>query len=59
MQEKPRPPPVIHISLWVSIAELRTPAHGRLQLTCTASIPDEVGPGEKYADMKKQTVTGE
>ncbi|XP_030024187.2 uncharacterized protein LOC115443063 [Manduca sexta] len=56
MQEKPRPPPVTPISLWVSIAELRAPAHGRLQLTCTATIPDEVGPGEKYADIKKQTV---
>ncbi|XP_045495281.1 uncharacterized protein LOC123694032 isoform X1 [Colias croceus] len=57
ISEKPRelaPPP---ISLWVSIAELRTPAHGRLQLTCTATIPDEVGPGEKFADIKKQTVT--
>ncbi|XP_069356427.1 uncharacterized protein [Maniola hyperantus] len=57
IREKPRilaPPP---ISLWVSIAELRTPAHGRLQLTCTATIPDEVGPGEKFADIKKQTVT--
>ncbi|XP_045532678.1 uncharacterized protein LOC123720192 [Pieris brassicae] len=55
--EKPRelaPPP---ISLWVSIAELRTPAHGRLQLTCTATIPEEVGPGERFADIKKQTVT--
>ncbi|CAK1549467.1 unnamed protein product [Leptosia nina] len=55
--EKPRelaPPP---ISLWVSIAELRTPAHGRLQLTCTATIPEEVGPGERFADVKKQTVT--
>ncbi|XP_049867894.1 uncharacterized protein LOC126368062 [Pectinophora gossypiella] len=57
MQERPRPPPVTPISLWVSIAELRTPAHGKLQLTCTATIPDEVGPGEKYADVKKQTVT--
>lgn len=50
---------MIPISLWVSIAELKAPAHGRLQLTCTATIPDEVGPGEKFADIKKQTVTGE
>ncbi|KAJ0175707.1 hypothetical protein K1T71_008866 [Dendrolimus kikuchii] len=57
IQEKPRPPPVVPISLWVSIAELHAPAHGRLQLTCTATIPDEVGPGEKFADVKKQTVT--
>ncbi|CAH0714189.1 unnamed protein product, partial [Brenthis ino] len=57
IRERPRellPPP---ISLWVSIAELRTPAHGKLLLTCTATIPDEVGPGEKFADIKKQTVT--
>ncbi|XP_032515387.1 uncharacterized protein LOC116768702 [Danaus plexippus] len=57
IRERPRelaPPP---ISLWVSIAELRTPAHGRLQLTCTSTIPDEVGPGERFADVKKQTVT--
>ncbi|KAJ8730926.1 hypothetical protein PYW08_002339 [Mythimna loreyi] len=57
IQERPRVPPVIPISLWVSIAELKAPAHGRLQLTCTATIPDEVGPGEKFADIKKQTVT--
>ncbi|XP_072939066.1 uncharacterized protein [Epargyreus clarus] len=57
IRERPRLPPVIPISLWVSIAELRTPAHGRLQLTCTSTIPDEVGPGERFADMKKQTVT--
>ncbi|CAB3223838.1 unnamed protein product [Arctia plantaginis] len=56
IQERPRSPPAIPISLWVSIAELKAPAHGRLQLTCTATIPDEVGPGEKYADIKKQTV---
>ncbi|CAH0714251.1 unnamed protein product, partial [Brenthis ino] len=56
IRERPREvlPP---ISLWVSIAELRTPAHGRLRLTCTATIPDKVGPGERYADIKKQTVT--
>ncbi|VVC91584.1 unnamed protein product [Leptidea sinapis] len=57
IKEKPREAVHPPISLWVSIAELRTPAHGRLQLTCTATIPDEVGPGEKFADVKKQTVT--
>ncbi|XP_023947523.2 uncharacterized protein LOC112052609, partial [Bicyclus anynana] len=57
IREKPREPAPPPISLWVSIAELRTPAHGRSQLTCTATIPDEVGPGEKFADIKKQTVT--
>ncbi|KAI8422488.1 hypothetical protein MSG28_006307 [Choristoneura fumiferana] len=57
IRERPRIPPVTPISLWVSVAELRAPAHGRLQLTCTATIPDEVGPGERYADVKKQTVT--
>ncbi|XP_053613008.1 uncharacterized protein LOC128676735 isoform X2 [Plodia interpunctella] len=56
IQERQRTPPVTPVSLWVSIAELRTPAHGRLQLTCTATIPDEVGPGERFADIKKQTV---
>ncbi|CAG5058865.1 unnamed protein product [Parnassius apollo] len=59
IREKPREPQNVPISLWVSIAELRTPAHGRLQLTCTATIPDEVGPGERYADVKKQTVSVE
>ncbi|CAK1601283.1 unnamed protein product [Parnassius mnemosyne] len=59
IREKPREPQNVPISLWVSIAELRTPAHGKLQLTCTATIPDEVGPGEKYADVKKQTVSVE
>ncbi|XP_026500422.2 uncharacterized protein LOC113403955 [Vanessa tameamea] len=57
IRKRPRDPSPPPISLWVSIAELRTPAHGRLQLTCTATIPDEVGPGERYADIKKQTVT--
>ncbi|CAG9785465.1 unnamed protein product [Diatraea saccharalis] len=57
IQERPRVPPVTPISLWVSIAELHAPARGRQQLTCTATIPDEVGPGEKFADVKKQTVT--
>ncbi|XP_026752334.2 uncharacterized protein LOC113512628 isoform X2 [Galleria mellonella] len=57
MQERPRALSAAPISLWVSIAELRAPAHGKLQLTCTASIPDEVGPGERFADLKKQTVT--
>ncbi|RVE52641.1 hypothetical protein evm_002760 [Chilo suppressalis] len=57
IQERPRVPPASPISLWVSIAELHAPARGRQQLTCTATIPDEVGPGEKFADVKKQTVT--
>ncbi|XP_063822436.1 uncharacterized protein LOC135072458 [Ostrinia nubilalis] len=57
IQERPRVPPAIPISLWVSIAELHAPARGRQQLTCTATIPDEVGPGERFADVKKQTVT--
>ncbi|GBP88878.1 hypothetical protein EVAR_63900_1 [Eumeta japonica] len=54
--ERPRPPAPAAIQLWVSIVELRTPAHGRLQLTCIATIPDQVGPGENFADVKKQTV---
>ncbi|XP_061730080.1 uncharacterized protein LOC133534810 [Cydia pomonella] len=57
IRERPRVPPVTPISLWVSVAELRAPAHGRLQLTCTATIPDKIGPDERYADIKKQTVT--
>ncbi|XP_011557592.3 uncharacterized protein LOC105388391 [Plutella xylostella] len=57
LRKKPRPVLPAPIQLWVSVLELRVPAHGRLQLTCTATIPDQVAPHEPYADVKKQTVT--
>lgn len=34
------------------MSELYVPANGRVEITCLATIPAHVGPGEQYADYK-------
>lgn len=42
--------------LSVAVAELEPGSNGRLEITCLATIPAHVGPGEQFADYKTYSV---
>lgn len=45
--------------LVVEVSELHADMHGRLEITCLATIPAHVGPGEQFADYKTYSVKSE
>lgn len=42
--------------LSVAVSELEPGSNGKLEITCLATIPAHVGPGEQYADYKTYSV---
>uniref|UniRef100_A0A336LMT9 CSON008001 protein n=1 Tax=Culicoides sonorensis TaxID=179676 RepID=A0A336LMT9_CULSO len=42
--------------LSVAVSELEPGNNGRLEITCLATIPAHVGPGEQFADYKTYSV---
>lgn len=42
--------------LSVAVSELEPGSNGRLEITCLATIPAHVGPGEQFADYKTYSV---
>ena len=52
--------PIIASSqLVVEVSELHADSNGRLEITCLATIPAHVGPGEQFADYKTYSVKSE
>lgn len=49
-------PMVSSSQLTVEVSELHTALNGRLEITCLATIPAHVGPGEQFADYKTLSV---
>lgn len=45
--------------LSVDMSEVYVPPNGRVEITCLATIPAHVGPGEQYADYKTFSVKSE
>lgn len=45
--------------LVVEVSELHADTNGRLEITCLATIPAHVGPGEQFADYKTYSVKSE
>lgn len=45
--------------LMVEVSELHADMNGRLEITCLATIPAHVGPGEQFADYKTYSVKSE
>lgn len=52
-------PVVASSQLVVEVSELHADANGRLEITCLATIPAHVGPGEQFADYKTYSVKSE
>ena len=42
--------------LSIEVSELHAGINGRLEITCLATIPAHVGPGEQFADYKTYSV---
>lgn len=42
--------------LSIEVSELHASTNGRLEITCLATIPAHVGPGEQFADYKTYSV---
>lgn len=52
--------PIVSSSqLIVEVSELHADLNGRLEITCLATIPAHVGPGEQFADYKTYSVKSE
>lgn len=45
--------------LVVQVSELHADINNRLEITCLATIPAHVGPGEQFADYKTYSVKSE
>lgn len=45
--------------LSIEVSELHADINGRLEITCLATIPANVDPGEQYADFKTFSVKSE
>jgi hypothetical protein len=43
----------------IEVSELHADSNGRLEITCLATIPAQIGPGEQYADYKTYSVKSE
>lgn len=49
--------PIVSSSqLVVEVSDLHADMNGRLEITCLATIPAHVGPGEQFADYKTYSV---
>lgn len=44
--------------LSIEVSDLTKTHNGRLEITCLATIPAHVGPGEQFADYKTSSVKG-
>lgn len=42
--------------LSIEVSDLHASTNGRLEITCLATIPAHVGPGEQFADYKTYSV---
>lgn len=52
--------PIVSSSqLVVEVSDLHADMNGRLEITCLATIPAHVGPGEQFADYKTYSVKSE
>ncbi|XP_063705124.1 uncharacterized protein LOC134834407 [Culicoides brevitarsis] len=49
-------PTISSSQLSVAVSELEPGSNGKLEITCLATIPAHVGPGEQYADYKTYSV---
>lgn len=45
--------------LSIEVSKLHAGANGRLEITCLATIPAQIGIDEEYADYKTHSVKGE